>query len=195
MKRGTQIRFITGVWIVLASVIQHASSFVTNQPPTHAARISRKTTLGSVENWISGLTNSPPSKPLLSKEQQDSLTLGTSLQGKELVCVYKASQDGWSAINFHNKVDGKGSALVVALSRTGRLFGGFNPLGWRSTDDYYQSNAAFLWFVENANKSPTKCPILIGGTSRLTEYANGLHRFPHRLIPFVDESCTVLACR
>lgn len=171
---------VTGVCLVLANVIQNVSSFVTNQnqPSTQGAQRHRITQLGSVENWNSGLTNSPPSKPLLSKELQDKLTLGTSLHGKELACVYKASQDGWSAINFHNNVDGKGSALVVALSRTGRLFGGFNPLGWRSTDDYYQSNAAFLWFVENP-KSPTKCPILIGGTSQPHLHGqNRLHDAP-----------------
>ncbi len=120
--------------------------------------------LHSVENWISGITNAPPSKPLLSKELEESLTIGTSLQNKELACVYKASTDGWSAINFHKCVDGKGSALVVALSRSGKVFGGFNPLGWRSTDDYYQSNAAFLWFTASGNAGVTRCPILTGGT-------------------------------
>lgn len=121
--------------------------------------------LYSVENWISGVTNSPPSKPLLSKGLEDSLTMGTSLQNKELACVYKASRDGWSAVDFHKCVDGKGSALVVALSRSGKIFGGFNPLGWRSTDDYYQSNAAFLWFVGNTSnkEGATRCPILTGG--------------------------------
>jgi hypothetical protein len=116
----------------------------------------------SVENWISGVTNSPPSKPLLSKELGKTLAAGTSLQDKELACVYKASKDGWSALDFHQSVDGKGSALVVALSRSGQVFGGFNPLGWRSTDDYYQSNAAFLWFATSDQKA-TRCPILTGG--------------------------------
>ena len=126
--------------------------------PTTSGTLS---SLGSVENWISGVTNSPPSKPLLSAELETSLVAGTSLQDKELKCVYKGSKDGWSAIDFHQCADEKGSALVVGLTRSGQLFGGFNPLGWRSTDDYYQSNAAFLWFAKG--NQATRCPILSGG--------------------------------
>mmetsp|Transcript_133926 Transcript_133926/g.387648 ORF Transcript_133926/g.387648 Transcript_133926/m.387648 type:complete len:260 (+) Transcript_133926:75-854(+) len=126
----------------------------------------------SVENWISGLTNSPPSKALLTKEMEEALTRGTSLQDTKLACVYKGSKDGWSAVDFHASVDGKGSALVVALSRSGKVFGGFNPLGWRSTDDYYQSNAAFLWFSSGGGKT-TKCPILTGGNAAVFDYATG----------------------
>ena len=121
--------------------------------------------LSSVGSWISGVTNSPPSQPLLTSDLGAALVSGTSLEDKELECVYKASEDGWSAIDFHERVDGKGSSLVVALSRSGQVFGGFNPLGWRSTDDYYSSNAAFLWFAQG-NK-PKKCPVLTGGKSEL----------------------------
>jgi len=77
--------------------------------------------------------------------------------------VYKASKDGWSAVNFHDCVDGRGSALVVALSRSGKKFGGFNPLGWMSTDDYGSSNAAFLWY-ESGGKA-VRCPVLSGGNA------------------------------
>jgi hypothetical protein len=96
----------------------------------------------------------------LTQDLETALVKGTSLEDKELECVYKGSKDGWSAIDFHRCVDGKASGLVVALSRSGHLFGGFNPLGWRSTDDYYGSNAAFLWFQ---GSKAVKCPILPGG--------------------------------
>lgn len=135
------------------------------------------TQMNSVENWISGITNSPPSKPLLTETLKDGLTRGTSLQDKELYCAYRASQDGWSAIDFHKSVDEKGSAVVIALSRSGQIFGGFNPLGWRSTDDYYQSNAAFLWFASNGSTTATKCPILVGGTY---DYVTTHGKYPPR---------------
>lgn len=83
--------------------------------------------------------------------------------------VYKATKDGWSAINFHECVDGKGSAIVVALSKSGKRFGGFNPLGWMSSDDYGNSNAAFLWY-EQGGKS-LKCPILAGGNTAIYDFA------------------------
>jgi len=89
----------------------------------------------------------------------------------DLQCIYKASADGWSAVDFHRAVDGRGSALVVVLSKSGKRFGGFNPLGWMSTDDYGASNSAFLWFEKGSNA--VKCPILEGGNAAIFDYATG----------------------
>ena len=106
-----------------------------------------------------------------------------------LSLLIQATKDGWSAINFHNCVDGKGSAIVVALSKSSRkLFGGYNPLGWMSTDDYGNSNAAFLWFQDDNNTgrgAVQKCPILTGGNTAIFDYATSgpnfgasVHRVP-----------------
>ena len=91
-------------------------------------KTSTTSTLFSVGNFIAGVTNSPPSTLLSSEPLKESLVAGTSLQNKQLAKIYKASKDGWSAIDFHNNVDEKGSCLVVALTRSGILFGGFNPV-------------------------------------------------------------------
>lgn len=120
---------------------------------------------------FSGLTGSAPA----SLEPPVDLLSGTSIDpsspGVDLGRVYKASEDGWSAVDFHRSVDGRGSALVVALSKSGKRFGGFNPLGWMSTDDYGSSNAAFLWFDKGGGA--VKCPILQGGNAAIFDYATG----------------------
>ena len=85
-------------------------------------------------------------------------------------CVYKASRDGWSALAFHEAVDGLGSALVVARSLGGKTFGGYNPNGFRSTDDYYTSSSAFLWCLASNNKV-VKLPVLAGGNCAVFDYA------------------------
>jgi hypothetical protein len=85
-------------------------------------------TLSSVGNFIAGVTNNPPSTLLSSESLKVSLVDGTSLQNKPLARIYKASKDGWTATDFHNNVDEKGSCLVVALTRSGILFGAFNPV-------------------------------------------------------------------
>jgi len=87
--------------------------------------------------------------------------------------INQATKDGWSAINFHNCVDGRGSAIVVALSKSGKLFGGYNPLGWMSSDDYGNSNGAFLWFLQDNTGTAIKCPILAGGNTAIFDYATG----------------------
>jgi len=57
----------------------------------------------------------------------------------------------------------------VALSKSGKRFGGFNPLGWMSSDDYGNSNAAFLWFEKDGEG--VRCPILPGGNTAIFDYA------------------------
>lgn len=70
----------------------------------------------------------------------------------------------------------KGSALVVVLSQSGKKFGGFNPLGWQSSDDYGNTNAAFLWSTKGSN-SVIKCPVLSGGNAAIFDYASGGPQF------------------
>jgi TLD len=140
----------------------------------------------SLNNWVSGVTGVAPSQPLLNTKDTNDLTTflvqGTSLQNKPLQRVYHATTNGWSAIDFHQAVDNKGSGLVVALTKGGimgggggTLVGGFNPLGWRSTDDYCGSNAAFLWYASGSSTGGggIKCPILTGGNAALFDYATG----------------------
>lgn len=139
------------------------------------------TQLFSILDTLSSLGNMSPSKPILEGKTDSlaALLKGTFLeQNIESVKVcYKASRDGWSAIDFHTKVDNRGSGLVVARTRTGVTFGGFNPNGWRSTDDYYLSNAAFLWYAKGGlaggGKSIVKCPIYQGSNAAVYDYATG----------------------
>ena len=58
------------------------------------------------------------------------LLSGTNLDADRdtvsLIRCYKASEDGFSAVKFHQCADDKGSAIVVCLSRSGAIFGGYN---------------------------------------------------------------------
>jgi TLD len=125
----------------------------------------KRSSLNLSRNFLSIITGLPP-QALLDEESLKDILQTTSLQGKSLQCAYKATRNGWSATDFHDAVDDLGSGLVVALSRSGALFGGFNPLGWRSTDDYFNSNSAFLWYTTGAKKV-VKTPILQGGEATL----------------------------
>ena len=74
----------------------------------------------------------------------DMLT-STNLGGAELKRVYKASVDGWSALDFHRQVDGLGSTVVIGETDGGVRVGGYNPVGWESRDDYRATPRAFLF--------------------------------------------------
>ena len=117
--------------------------------------------------FIAAATRAP--SRLVSPSVLDKIIAGTFLESRrrdnKLQRVYKASKDGWSALAFHEAVDGLGSAVVAARSISGQTFGGFNPNGFRSTDDYYISSAAFLWCLKGGGGSGTvvKLPVLPGG--------------------------------
>jgi hypothetical protein len=132
----------------------------------------------AVSAVAAAIASRPPAR-LITASGLRNLVEGTYLHknGDELACVYKASRDGWSARDFHEKVDNKGSA-VVALKHLGSagVIGGYNPNGWRSSDDYYLSNQAFLWTLPSPNARIVKLPIVAsngGNTPALFDYATG----------------------
>jgi hypothetical protein len=69
----------------------------------------------------------------------------TQLENRRLKVVYDAKKHGWNAKTFHQKVDGKGAAVVLA--RAGfHQFGGYNPRGWASLGGSRPSIASFLFY-------------------------------------------------
>ena len=79
-----------------------------------------------------------------------SLLSGTNLDGRTLARCYKASCDGWSALDFHRQCDELGSVIVVGQLQSGELVGGYNPVGWESVDDYRATPRAFLFCSTDA---------------------------------------------
>lgn len=130
----------------------------------------------SIGDFLAGVSGVAPKSlnPPLSQ-----ILAGTSIdpnkENVDVKCVYKASRDGWSAADFHKCCDGRGSGLVVCLSKNGKKFGGFNPLGWMGTDDYGTTNSAFLWFLQGTNVK--KCRVLPGGNAAVFDYATGGPKF------------------
>jgi len=119
---------------------------------------------------FSGITGQAPESLTFPPSTLDGTNIDPAKSNVDLQCVYKASRDGWSAIDFHESVDSRGSALVVCLSKSGKKFGGYCPTGWMSTDDYVSSNAAFLWFQKG--DEVIQCPVLQGGNAALFDYAS-----------------------
>ncbi|KAF0896745.1 hypothetical protein E2562_027270 [Oryza meyeriana var. granulata] len=108
-----------------------------------------------------------------------SLVANTHLRGRELRCCYKATVDGFSATDFHRRCDFKGPCVVVGSTAGGGLrFGGFSPEGYRSTDDYYDTLDAFLFYwPEAAAAAPVMLPKVGGSGAALFDYARGGPQF------------------
>lgn len=131
--------------------------------------------LNMIGNFFSGITGQAPSSLNPPMNILENTSIDPQKPNVDLQCVYKASRDGWSALDFHNACDGRGSGLVVVLTNSGKKFGGYNPVGWQSTDDYCASNSAFLWF-EQGGKG-VKCPVLAGGNAAVFDFATGGPQF------------------
>lgn len=167
------IGWIAFFWDVsLAFVNTNTNTNTNTHIYTFSKNLPSSTSLhSSLGDLFSGITGSAPSKLDPPIELLSGTTIDPSKQGVDLACVYKGTKDGWSAVDFHECVDGRGSAIVVALTSSGKRFGGYNPLGWMSTDDYASSNAAFLWCQKNSKA--IQIPILSGGNTAIYDYATG----------------------
>lgn len=126
--------------------------------------------VNSFGDVFAGISGRAPEQLSFPSFTLDGTNIDQSKSNVDLQCIYKASRDGWSAVDFHENVDSRGSALVVCLSKSGKKFGGYCPTGWMSSDDYVSSNAAFLWF-QRGNEA-IKCPVLQGGNAALFDYAS-----------------------
>lgn len=103
-----------------------------------------------------------------------------SWSGRELKCCYKATLDGFSATDFHNKCDFKGPCVIVAHTTENNplKFGAFSPEGYRSTDDYYDSFDAFLFYwPQDEENGPVVLPKVGGSGAALFDYARGGPQF------------------
>ncbi|KAA0053055.1 TLDc [Cucumis melo var. makuwa] len=99
--------------------------------------------------------------------------------GKELKCCYKATSDGFSATDFHACCDFKGPCVIIGYTDKSFKFGAFNPEGYRSTDDYYDTFDAFLfyWKDNEDNADPIVLPKVGGSGAALFDYARGGPQF------------------
>ncbi|KAK4787717.1 hypothetical protein SAY86_011550 [Trapa natans] len=111
-----------------------------------------------------------------------SLVDKTFLRGRELKCCYRASLDGFSATDFHSCCDFKGPCVIVGYTDRSFKFGAFNPEGYRSTDDYYDTFDAFLFYwpeeeEEGGGGDPVVLSKVGGSGAALFDYARGGPQF------------------
>ncbi|MBA0680448.1 hypothetical protein Goari_012143 [Gossypium aridum] len=137
----------------------------------------------SLFGWNIGKKKTSDLKPLPNYHDTDlpfslSLVEKTFLRGRELKCCYKATVDGFSATNFHECCDIKGPCVIIGYTNKSFKFGAFNPEGYRSTDDYYDTFDAFLFYwIDNGETDPIILPKIGGSGAALFDYARGGPQF------------------
>ncbi len=68
--------------------------------------------------------------------------------------IYRATQDGFGAKNFHSKSDNKSNTLVIIKSTGGHVFGGYTEQDWSPTGLFAKDSNAFIFSYINKYKKP-----------------------------------------
>jgi len=63
----------------------------------------------------------------------------------KLELLYRASSDGWEAVDFHSMCDNKGPTVTVIKCTGGYIFGGFTSTPWASSGKWMKCADAFIF--------------------------------------------------
>eukprot|EP01111_Echinosteliopsis_oligospora_P010682 TRINITY_DN3383_c0_g2_i3.p1 TRINITY_DN3383_c0_g2~~TRINITY_DN3383_c0_g2_i3.p1 ORF type:complete len:348 (+),score=85.76 TRINITY_DN3383_c0_g2_i3:45-1088(+) len=80
--------------------------------------------------------------------------------------IYSGQEHGFLGTDFHRRCDNKGQTIVLILSTTNHIFGGYVSSSWDSSGTYKNANDTYIYTITNPNNiPPTKYPIVQPGTS------------------------------
>ena len=73
---------------------------------------------------------------------------------KSVKLLFRASQNNFSAGNFHNACNGHGQTITFCENTYGKKFGGYTPLAWNSNGTYYADSTykSFTFSLSNGHK-------------------------------------------
>ncbi len=81
---------------------------------------------------------------------------------KKFDLLFRASQHGFKATDFHNKCDNnKGATITIIKSNFGNIFGGYTTVPWASIGRCHNDKNAFVFLIRSSDESEQKeCPLL-----------------------------------
>ena len=78
---------------------------------------------------------------------------------KTMSLIYRATRDGQTSENFHNKCDNQGPTICLFKNEKGYIFGGYAPISWNNDDKWYIREDSFIFTLTNIHGTePTKFP-------------------------------------
>ena len=98
-------------------------------------------------------------KSIISKKEEIDIlyTFISHLKYKDMKLIYKATRDGFSTQDFHQKCAKKEKVLVLFKSQNCFLFGGYNPVCWNNgTSGWINCENSFIFSLSNPLNKPCK---------------------------------------
>ena len=68
---------------------------------------------------------------------------------KKFTLLFRASNDGFSASNFHSKCDGKSNTVTLVETLNGKKFGGFAYNAWDQSGGYKTGSNSFIFSLDD----------------------------------------------
>ena len=68
---------------------------------------------------------------------------------KKFTLLFRASNDGFSASNFHSKCDGKSNTVTLVEALNGKRFGGFANNAWDQSSSYKTGSNGFIFSLDD----------------------------------------------
>ena len=94
---------------------------------------------------------------ILNKDQvKDLINLCGFTDKQKWKLLYRASNHGFSAANFHSKCDGQSNTLTIIRTTLGYVFGGFTTKPWSQIGSHVNDPAAFIFSLINSQGTQKK---------------------------------------
>ena len=68
---------------------------------------------------------------------------------KKYTLLFRASNDGFSASNFHSKCDGKNNTVTLVETLNGKRFGGFTDAAWDQSNNFKTGSNGFIFSLDD----------------------------------------------
>ncbi|CAF1033147.1 unnamed protein product [Brachionus calyciflorus] len=115
--------------------------------------------------------NSMDTKILDENQILDLLDLCQFDRNSKFKLIYRATRDGFSAANFHQKCDNISSTLTIIQTSTGEVLGGYTEQAWDSSASYkYDPDAFGFSLINNLNLRELK---FLGRDGNYSTYCHG----------------------
>ncbi len=87
--------------------------------------------------------------------------------------LFRASENGFTAKDFHNQCDNNGQTIIIIKSNFGNIFGGYTKIPWKSSEYAWKCDLqAFLFIIYSNNKLyENKCPLIFEIKKEETKYS------------------------
>lgn len=93
------------------------------------------------------------SKILVSDMEQTLLDICGFSRSQRFRLVYRASEQGFRAVDFHSRCDRVSNTLTLVKSTNGNVFGGFTNKPWTNVNRYESDERAFIFSLISQNNS------------------------------------------